>query len=150
MQVIRDAQGVVGKVFLLRLDLADMPANTQTIIRQRHYCESAGKERTLPLHHALQVSLRRIVEQGGPEDALDSNGNVQVAAGRCSERTYLHSSIRVVFSFNQAATIGAADLAASPMDERLLISTEHLFAEKYLPLGAQPPARRASQHGQIL
>lgn len=153
--VIRHGEtGVVGKVFLLRLDVGDMPERSQTLIRQKHYyCNS--KDGRPVLQHALQLSVTR---------------------GEGSGTTRLQGSIRLIFSFNQAATIGGTEwksgsigrdggLGSSPsparanggegtaegMCERLHIVTEYPLPGKYAPLlgPTLSGAPRLSPHGAI-
>jgi hypothetical protein len=61
---------------------------------------------------------------------------------RLLDRTQLHGTIRVFFSFNQAATIGRTSKDTSIMRENLQIVTEHALG--YVPLG------KTFQHGQIM
>ncbi|PJF18331.1 hypothetical protein PSACC_01875 [Paramicrosporidium saccamoebae] len=140
-EIIRDALGTVGKVFLLRLDLASMPVQSQTIIRQKHYYHNSLDQHA-PLQHGLQVCVRRLTEPGPPQPVLDGNGVVCMDKPRLLDRTQLHGTIRVFFSFNQAATIGRASKDTSMMRENLRIVTEH--ALDYVPLG------RTFEHGQIM
>lgn len=142
--VVRDGKGMVGKVFLLRVELAKMPPQSETILRQRHYYLNSLDPGWEYLQHGLQVRLRR-------EDD--------------SSRIRLVGSIRVIFSFNQAATISrtaAKDSILAPpssaatdvqgiMCERLRIVTDeptyHCFAKSHPRSSDDLP--RASPYAQI-
>jgi hypothetical protein len=145
--VVRDGRGLAGKIFLLRIDLSDMPHNSQTIIRQKHYYEN-NLAPSLTLQHGLQISVKRIAELGMSKAALDNNGVLSLQPPRSVNRTIL-SGIRVVFSFNQAATIGCSTQKdTSMMKESLRITTEFALPGKYIFM--EGSNCRLSQHGAIL
>ena len=161
--VVTDGDCIVGKAFLLKCDLRDMPMDHQTYIRQKHYyCNNTVTPAADCIHHGVQVCIRRVMESGVRESRLDSNGNLQLVEGRFKDRIQLCGSIRLVFTFNQAPTIGKdAVFLSSTLKERLYIVTEHPFAgvnaeDKYLPLSNPSISERDHHHrasrpyGQIL
>lgn len=131
--MIRDDHGTVGKIFLLRMDLSDMPSDSQTIIRQKHFYHN----NLVPLptiQHGMQIAIKRVTECCPPKPILDCNGVVCLGGRRSVDRTLIYGTIRLVFSFNQAATIGHASKDTSMMREHLQIVTDYLPDGKYTPL----------------
>lgn len=146
--VLRDSLGTIGKIFLLRLDLSDMPRNSQTIIRQKHYYVNSLDDQP-KLQHGLQLSIRKeqSLSSATTIPYYDSNGNLQYRAlTRLSvEQTLLYGSLRIIFSFNQAATIGKNHREDNHMREQLHIVTEYPIDGKYISSGNSTALSRSDK-----
>lgn len=122
--VVRDAAGMVGKIFLVKLELQDMPVNSQAIIRQKHYYHNTlNAERHL--QHGVQLRVRHYTQTLPPIPQFDRHGELVAGKPYVMEQTELFGTIRIVFSFNQAATIGRVfSRDTSVMQEQLHIVTD--------------------------
>lgn len=112
--IIRDERGLVGKVFLLTLNLLDMPDNSQTIIRQQHYYDSqlsGNNKKKASLRHGLQVMVK----------------NEKVSSFINSREISITNSMRILFSFEQQATLRPHN----EFDELLRIETIFPLPGKY-------------------
>lgn len=129
--VIRDAAGLVGKVFLVKLGLEEMPMNSEALIRQKHYHYNSLDDKR-HMQHGVQLRVLHNVQRLPSIPQFDRHGQPVERTHHVIEQIALYGIIRIIFSFNQAATLGpTSSRDTSIMQEQLQIVT---LPPTYFPL----------------
>lgn len=125
------ADGMIGRIFLLSLDLEDMPMGSKTIVRQTSFSHTLDSE-----HNEINTHLAHLVQFGIRRD-------------RWSGKIFINSRIRIVATLTKAAVVVKSKnslVFPTGVEEYLEVVTEWPDNPKYyLDAAVPPPALQESE-----
>jgi hypothetical protein len=153
--ILRSAEdGAVVKVFLVSLDLSDMPSDSHTIIRQTSTSITLDSRlgRRRHLAHALQFPVQRLSAYQRTR-TVDINGVEKIGGARREGKIQFNGRIRIVTSLSSSASLllaGEKPVFPTGVEEFLEITTHFPENPKYYPNRHNPRSKPDEEHHQTI
>lgn len=150
--ILRNPQdGAVADIFVLKLDLCDMPANSRTILRQKVYrtcLDEDGQDATY-LSKMIELPLVRTYDQDAKRQRIRPSGPIRVAF------SFNRSNLRYT-CLRRGDNGDGVERAQKTQTILQFPSTEKYFSLRHAPSSSKEPAptqpanpQRFSQHGSL-